>query len=95
MPDFEDVVAILERRGYARLTSEEGFCWEHGRPRVRLSAPKEASPHFPYVIGRQRYEDAAGMSRWLNPQTSALPIERSATAERLADMVEDQLKNPY
>jgi hypothetical protein len=93
--DFEEVTMILARRGYTRLDSEQGYVREYGRSRVRLGAPEEASPHFPYVIGRQRYDLAPDGLRWLHPQTSVLPGERGATPERLADPVEDQLRNPF
>jgi hypothetical protein len=92
--DFDQVVAILEQRGYPRLSSENGYVWERGRSRVRVQATSAAGPHFAYVIGRQRYEEGPD-GRYLHPQSNPLPIEREATAERLADMIEDQLTNPF
>jgi hypothetical protein len=92
--DFEQVVAILEQRGYPRLSNEVGYAWEHGRSRVRLTPTSAAGPHFAYVIGRQRYEEGPD-GRYLNPQSNPVPIEREATEERLADLIEDQLRSPF
>jgi hypothetical protein len=91
---LDDVADVLANRGYIRIASESVYVWTREMSRVRLSMPSEASFHFPYVIGRQRYEEGPN-GRWLHPQTSVLPVERGASAERLADLVEDQLKNPY
>lgn len=92
---FDQVAALLQGRGYSPLTDDNGRYWEFGRSRVRLHAPGASSPALPYVIGRQRYDMIASGDRVLLPQSNPLMVEAGASPERLADLVEDQLKSPF
>jgi hypothetical protein len=67
----EAAIRVLAERGYTRLVSEEGWCWESLRSRVRLSNPSEAPALMPYTLVRQRYDNDARRS-----QSTVPPIIR-------------------
>jgi hypothetical protein len=90
----DETSQILGTRGYKRLPLD-GWFWETSRSRVQLSRPPESAPAFPYIVSRQRYDFTVEGERVLLQQTQPIPIERGADAERIAAVIEDQLRNPY
>jgi hypothetical protein len=87
--------AILSSRGHDRLIAEPGWCWDNSINRVRLSAPREASPAIAFMIVREHYEHGSDGARSPKVREPGLTLPADATAKRIADEIEGALQNPH
>ncbi len=94
---FDDLAkstaSILASKGYSRLDSEPGWCWENAINRVRFAAPAGAHPKFPYVVTRERVGPAPDGARNLHRAPSPRNFSAHETPERVAKAIEEKLEN--
>lgn len=96
--DFEQLAgaaaAILSKRGHNRLNID-GWCWESALNRVRFSAPTAAHSAFPYFVSRERKELGPNGKATLSPRQPPAALGADETPERIADIVENALSDPF
>ncbi len=85
---------ILASKGYSRLESEPGWCWQNDVNRVCFSAPPSAHPKFPYVVTRERIHVVVDDPRTLHRAPAARNFAAHETPERVAKVIEEKLENP-
>lgn len=90
----ESVAKILAAKGYFRLDSEPGWCWQNEMNRVRFAAPASAHPRFPYVVTRERVDPTRNGTRNLQHAPASRNFAAHESAERVAKAIEEKLQNP-
>jgi|GEM_PF-5376312 len=85
---------ILAAKGYTRLDSEPGWCWESEMNRVRFDAPAGAHKLVPYVVSREHVVLAADGTRTLQLRYPPRNLAAGTTPERVAKAIEEKLENP-
>ncbi len=90
----ESAARILAAKGYSRLDSESGWCWQNEMNRVRFAAPASAHPKFPYVVTRERVNLTPDGTRNLQHAPSSRNFAAHESPERVAKTIEEKLQNP-
>jgi hypothetical protein len=91
----EEAATILAERGCERVADEPGWCWESALNRVRFSAPTAAHSTFPYFVSRERKELGPNGKATLSPRQPPAALGADETPERIADIVENALSDPF